>query len=153
MKGALPPSSIDTRNTFCADAAMSALPTAVDPVNDSLRSRSSAISGPVTPGASVVGMTLSTPAGRPASRITSVNNKAVRGVSSDGLSTMVHPAATAGPTLRVTMARGKFQGVIIRLGPTGRLSVSRRFRPSGAVVYDPPMRTASSENQRRNSAP
>ncbi len=56
-----------------------------------------------------------------------------RGVWAAGLTTMVQPAATAGPTLRVPIARGKFHGVIIRVGPTGRLRVSSRVAPSGEV--------------------
>ncbi len=36
----------------------------------------------------------------------------MRGLSSAGFSTKVHPAAKAGATLRVTMAAGKFQGVM-----------------------------------------
>ena len=36
-----------------------------------------------------------------------------------GFSTIVHPAATAGPILRVAIAAGKFQGVIMYAGPTG----------------------------------
>jgi hypothetical protein len=43
--------------------------------------------------------------------------KAVNGVSSDGFNTMVQPAARAGPTLRVIIAAGKFQGVIKPTGP------------------------------------
>ena len=75
------------------------------------------------------------------------------GVSPAGLTTMVQPAAMAGPILRVPMASGKFHGVIIRHGPTGCLSVRSRVAPFGAVEYRPAMRTASSENQRKNSAP
>ena len=42
-----------------------------------------------------------------------------QGVSAAGLTTIVQPAAMAGPILRVPIASGKFQGVIIRVGPTG----------------------------------
>ena len=65
----------------------------------------------------------------------------------------MQPAATAGPILRVAIASGKFHGVMSNAGPTGRLVTSSREPPSGAAVYRPPMRTASSLNQRRNSAP
>ena len=50
-------------------------------------------------------------------------------MSCAGFITIVHPAATAGPTLRVPMASGKFQGVIIRLGPIGCFIVSTRLVP------------------------
>ena len=47
MNGALPPSSIDSRSRLSEAWAISFLPTSVEPVNDSLRSRGSAISGPI----------------------------------------------------------------------------------------------------------
>ncbi len=55
-----------------------------------------------------------------------------RGVCLAGLITMVQPAATAGPILRVPMARGKFQGVTSTQVPTGWRRVSSRAEPSGA---------------------
>ena len=78
--------------------------------------------------------TLSTPSGRPAScehagRAASI----VSGVSWAGLTTIVQPAATAGPILRVPIASGKFHGVIIRVGPTGCFIVSSREAPFGAT--------------------
>ena len=77
----------------------------------------------------------------------------VSGVCSAGLTTTVHPAASAGPILRLPIARGKFHGVTNRHGPTGRLRVSSRLLPSGALMKRPWMRTASSANHRKNSAP
>ena len=56
------------------------------------------------------------------------------GVVSDGLQTIVHPAAAAAPILRVSIARGKFQGVIIRAGPTGFEVTTMRPSPPGATV-------------------
>ena len=69
------------------------------------------------------------------------------------MTTIVQPAAMAGPILRVPIASGKFQGVISSTGPTGFCMVSRRLPPAGAVIQRPWIRTASSENQRRNSEP
>jgi hypothetical protein len=74
------------------------------------------------------------------------------GVCFAGLTTIVQPAATAGPILRVPIAMGKFHGVMSRHGPTGCLSTSSFERPSGAVAKRPSIRTASSANQRKNSA-
>jgi hypothetical protein len=111
------------------------------------------MSGPVTAPAVVVLTMLSTPAGRPASCRTVANREDVSGVRFAGLSTMVQPAATAGAIFRVAMASGKFQGVMSRHGPTGFLFTSSRDLPSGDMEYRPEVRTASSENQRRNSAP
>ena len=84
---------------------------------------------------------------------TFTNSIEVSGVSAAGFSTMVQPAAMAGAILRVAMASGKFHGVINKEGPTGRFRTMMRFLPSGAVPYRPVTRTASSENQRKNSAP
>ena len=60
----------------------------------------------------LVVITLTTPAGVPASTISWAIAKAVSGVSVAGLSTAVQPAASAGASFLVAMAAGKFQGVI-----------------------------------------
>ena len=74
-------------------------------------------------------------------------------MSCAGLSTIVQPAAIAGPILRVPIASGKFHGVMSRHGPTGCFIVSSRSGVAGARQKRPSMRTASSENHRKNSAP
>jgi hypothetical protein len=102
---------------------------------------------------SLVVTMLSTPAGRPASSMVAARASIVSGVSSAGLTIIVQPAATAGPILRVPIARGKFHGVMNRHGPTGFLMVSSRLPPAGACIHRPWMRTASSLNHRKNSAP
>jgi len=81
----------------------------------------------------VVVTMLSTPFGKPASARMSASRSIDSGVSAAGLTTMVQPAAIAGPILRVPMASGKFHGVIIKQGPTGCLSVSSRVAPFGAI--------------------
>ena len=68
----------------------------------------------------LVVITLITPAGRPASSSVLTRSNVVSGVSSAGLTTMVQPAAIAGPILRVAIASGKFHGVMAKAGPTGR---------------------------------
>ena len=78
--------------------------------------------------------------------------RAVSGVSDAGLSTTVHPAASAGPILRVAIAAGKFHGVIRTLTPIGWRSTRIRLVPAGAVCTWPSARTASSAYQRKNSA-
>ena len=150
--GALPPSSIDTRSRPCALCSTSVRPTSVEPVNVSLRSRGSRISGSITSAVDVVVTTLRTPSGRPASTMICASASMLSGVSEAGLTTIVQPAAMAGPILRVPIASGKFQGVIIRQGPTGCFMVSSRVAPLGATDQRPEIRTDSSENQRKNSA-
>jgi len=97
-------------------------------------------------------MTLTTPAGTPTSSRICASASIDNGVSCAGLTTIVHPAAIAGPILRVPIANGKFHGVIISVGPTGCFIVTSRVAPFGATAYRPWTRTASSLNQRKNSA-
>ena len=99
----------------------------------SLRSRGSRMIGSITSPVRDVVTTFSTPSGSPASASAWASHSIVSGVSPAGLTTIVQPAAMAGPILRVPMASGKFHGVIIRHGPTGCLSVSSRVAPFGAV--------------------
>jgi hypothetical protein len=56
--------------------------------------------------------TLSTPAGRPHSSRTFASASMDNGVWCAGLTTIVQPAAIAGPILRVPIAFGKFHGVM-----------------------------------------
>ena len=109
--GALPPSSIDMRSSFSPPCCTSARPTPVDPVKVSFRSRPSSMSALVSSPGLVVGSTDRTPLGRPASAISLASSNMVSGVSAAGLTSMVQPAARAGPILRVPMASGKFHGV------------------------------------------
>ena len=95
---------------------------------------------------------LTTPAGTPASIRIAPIARAVSGVSDAGLRMTVQPAARAGPILRVAMAAGKFHGVTRTATPMGWRSTRIRFAPEGAVWMSPMARTASSENQRKNSA-
>ena len=111
--GALPPSSIDTRRTLWADCSISFRPTSVEPVKDSLRSRGSPMIGFETSEDLLEVTTLSTPAGSPASSRIWASASIDSGVCWAGLTTIVQPAATAGPILRVPIAIGKFQGVIM----------------------------------------
>src|SRR5215813_1171904 len=111
MNGALPPSSSDSFLTVAAHCAISTFPTSVDPVNDSLRTTGLEVSSPPISDAAPV-TTLKTPLGTPARSASSANASAENGVCAAGFKTTVHPAAIAGPALRVIIARGKFHGVI-----------------------------------------
>ena len=98
------------------------------------------------------GMTLTTPFGTPACSSRSATASAESGVSEAGFNTTVQPAASAGPILRVAIAAGKFQGVTSTETPIGWCSTRIRLAPLGAIETEPILRTASSENQRKNSA-
>ena len=127
-------------------------PTAVDPVNEILRASPLVSHSSTTGPGSDEQTTFSTPGGRPASSRTVTSAKELSGVRCAGLKTMVQPAAIAGPILRVPMASGKFHGVTKTHGPTGCFVTMIRVLPSPLSVASPPMRTASSENHRKNSA-
>jgi hypothetical protein len=53
------------------------------------------------------------------------------------LSTTVHPAAMAGPALRVIIASGKFQGVMHATTPIGSLMTTMRLSGCGAGIVSP----------------
>ncbi len=73
------------------------------------------------------------------------------GVSLAGFSTTVQPAASAGASLRVAIAAGKFHGVTSTETPIGWWSTMMCLSPAGARRKSPRTRTASSLNQRKNS--
>ena len=80
---------------------------------------------------------LMTPAGNPTRSASTASASAENGVSSDGLSTMVQPAASAGATLRVIIAFGKFHGVMAAQTPIGSLRTMMRRSGVGAGMVSP----------------
>ena len=152
MNGALPPSSMEQLITFSAACASRMRPTSVEPVKDSLRTRGSLSIALTTSVERFDGMTLTTPFGTPACSSRSAIARAESGVSEAGLRITVQPAASAGPILRVAIAAGKFQGVTSSETPIGWCSTMMRLAPLGAIDTELMLRTASSENQRKNSA-
>jgi len=111
------------------------LPTAVEPVKESFRITVCSQSSRPMPAASFDGTMLSTPAGMPACRASSAIASAVSGVSSEGLTTMVQPAASAAAALRVIIASGKFQGVMAAQTPIGCFNtMKRRSRPADGMT-------------------
>ena len=134
MKGALPPSSIESFFTVGAHCAMSCEPIPVEPVKDSLRTIGLAqISPPMSRAAPVT--TLKTPGGMPARSASSASARAEKGVCVAGLAIIVQPAASAAPALRVIIAAGKFHGVIAAQTPTGsRVTSRRRSGPFGGMI-------------------
>ena len=127
MYGAWPPSSSDSRLIWSAERRIRSLPTSVEPVNEILRTRASEKSWSATMPAERDVIRLTTPGGVPASSIARRIRAAVSGVALAGLTTLVQPAAIAGPSLRVIIAAGKFQGVIAAVTPTGWRSTSTRL--------------------------
>mmetsp|Transcript_25839 Transcript_25839/g.103234 ORF Transcript_25839/g.103234 Transcript_25839/m.103234 type:complete len:238 (+) Transcript_25839:2065-2778(+) len=156
--GAFPPSSSPSFFTVPAHCAYSALPTAVDPVNESARTAGDAHNACPTAAAfdRLAVTTLKHPAGaRPsaASSHSFASASAVSGTSSAGLSTTGQPAASAAPHLRVIMASGKFHGVMAAATPAARRTVASR-RSVGPASSSPAQRRGpSSANHSRKDAP
>ena len=95
---------------------------------------------------------LSTPAGRPTSSAIAAIASAENGVCSAGLMTIVQPAASAGAALRVSIAAGKFHGVIAAQTPTGSFCTSKRSPARSVGITSPYARFPSSANQVKNDA-
>src|ERR1700691_4276418 len=97
MKGALPPNSSERRLSVEAEPCARCLPTGVDPVKESLRTRESFNHGstPAAGRARDAGATLMTQAGVPALAARNASASADNGVSSAGLAIPVQPAARA----------------------------------------------------------
>ena len=119
-----------------AQSATNFLPTSVEPVKVSLRTIgfevSSSPMAPVCPA-----ITLITPAGMPARAASSAMAKAESGVEVAGLHTVVHPAASAAPILRASMALGKFHGVMQATTPTGCLMTTILRSVAGGGITSP----------------
>lgn len=116
--GEWPPSSIVQRFTVSAASFSRCLPTAVDPVNETLRGMSEASTWPDT-SAGTPNTKFRTPAGRPASWKQRASPTAVPGVSSLGLMSTEQPAAIAPAIFLITLEAGKFQAAKPQVGPTG----------------------------------
>src|SRR6266404_3005791 len=107
MNGALPPSSSDSFLTVPAHCCISNLPTSVEPGKVNLRTVGFEVSSPPTSFDGPVTQE-KTPLGTPARSAISHSANAENGVAVAGFSTIVQPAAKAGPALRVIIAAGKF---------------------------------------------
>ncbi len=123
MLALLPPSSSVIGLTCAAQAAISCLPTAVEPVKTTLRTSGWVAKRAPTTGP-WPGSTWNTPGGIPASSASSASRSAVSGVSSAGLSTTVFPAASAGARPQAAIGSGKFHGTITPTTPSGSLKVT-----------------------------
>ena len=135
-----------------AHCAINCLPTAVEPVKLSLRTFGlPVISLPIAAASCPVTM-FSTPSGNPARCAMMPMASAEYGVWIAGLQTTVHPAASAGPILRPSIAEGKFHGVIAATTPTGWRKVRMRLSLACAGITSPSMRLACSPNHSRKLA-
>ncbi|MCY1453443.1 hypothetical protein D9M71_704310 [compost metagenome] len=109
--------------TDSAARCITCTPTALLPVKETLATFGWDDSG--APTARPVPHTrLNTPAGRPLSWMMRASSSSGSGVTSEGLSTTVQPAARAGASFQAVVTMGKFHGTISPTTPTG----SRRKR-------------------------
>ena len=126
MLADLPPSSCATRFTVGAAFRATSTPARVEPVKETMSTSGCAESAAPTTGPAPF-TRLKTPGGTPASCRISAKIRAFSGATSDGLSTIVHPAASAGATLQAIWFSGQFHGVMKAHTPTG--SLTRRDVP------------------------
>src|SRR6516164_398540 len=145
MNGALPPSSTDVFLTVAAHCSISNLPTSVEPVKVNLRTVGLLVSSPPISFDGAVRQE-NTPFGNPARSASSHRANAENGVAVAGFSTIVQPAAKAGPALRVIIAAGKFQGVIAAHTPIGSFVTTMRLSAACAGIVSPYTRLPSSPN-------
>src|SRR5262252_5563842 len=136
MKGALPPSSIEVFFTVAAHCSIKSFPISVEPVKVSLRTVGfDVISPPISVAPPVTQE--KTPFGTPARSASSHSARAEYGVAVAGFSTIVQPAASAGPALRVIIAAGKFHGVIAAQTPIGSFVTTIRLSAACAGIVSP----------------
>ena len=119
--GDLPPSSSTVGTRLAAAARATWRAVSPPPVKVILSMAGWAVSAAPTAGPPVT--TLITPGGNPASAVRSASISAVTGVSSDGLTTAVQPAASSGASFQVSRNSGEFQGMMAPTTPTGTFSV------------------------------
>ena len=70
---------------------------------------------------------LTTPSGKPASDINFINSRVEADVNSDGLTTAVLPAASAGASFQDKSNKGEFHAVIIPTTPNGSYFVKLKI--------------------------
>mmetsp|Transcript_12646 Transcript_12646/g.31053 ORF Transcript_12646/g.31053 Transcript_12646/m.31053 type:complete len:202 (+) Transcript_12646:569-1174(+) len=154
MKGALPPSSIDTRLTLPAAMARSFFPIGVDPVKEIFLTSLCVANISPTSGVPVDDVTtLTRPEGTPACLASSASARAVNGVCCAGLITTGHPAASAGATFLVIMAAGKFHGVMSAHTPTPcRITIMRLLGLGVGRSVPSTLLTSSAKNSTNDAA-
>src|SRR5215469_4140621 len=136
MNGALPPNSIEVFFTVAAHCSINSFPISVEPVKVSLRTVGFEV---ISPPISEAGPFTQekTPFGSPARSPSSHSASAEYGVAVAGFSTIVQPAANAGPAFRVIIAAGKFHGVIAAQTPIGSFVTTMRLSEACAGIVSP----------------
>jgi hypothetical protein len=128
----LPPSSSETFFSVCAALAIVRRPTPVEPVKETMSTSGCVVIGAPTSGPVPVRM-LTTPVGTPASMRISPSTSVEPEVSSEGLTTVVQPAASAKGSFWLTIRKGKFHGVMMETTPIASRSTTPSV-PSPSVL-------------------
>ena len=118
MFGDLPPSSMVVRLKCRAAVSLMRRPVASEPVKATLATSGCSTSGMPTSLPKPV-TTLTTPGGKPASAISFMNSSVDTEVNSEGFTTTVLPAASAGASLNARISSGEFHGQIATQTPRG----------------------------------
>ena len=114
----LPPHSRVTFFSVPDALAMMSRPTSVEPVKATLSTSGLVVmTSPMLPPGPA--MMLTTPGGKPTSSMIRASSIALSGVSLAGLSTIVLPVASAGPSFQTAISSGKFHGMIEAQTPIG----------------------------------
>jgi hypothetical protein len=113
-----------------AAATVIARPARVDPVKEII-STSGCVDSRVPAPAPSPWTRLNTPAGTPAASRISATTTADSGDCSEGFSTIVQPASSAGMTLSAIWFAGQFHGVMRPTTPIGSIEIMLPFGPSG----------------------
>ena len=114
----MPPNSRDTSAKFSAELYKTCLAALGPPVNE-IRATNGWLVKAFPHGSPWPVTILTTPGGNPASSINSPNSNIAAEACSEALSTIVLPAAKAGPTLTATKNNCEFQGTIAATTPNG----------------------------------
>src|SRR5690625_442768 len=149
INGALPPNSNAIFLILDALCSINSRPISVEPVKVIFLTFGLPVNSPPISTGEPVTM-LKTPAGNPASKASFPNASAVKGVSSDGFSTTVQPAAKAGAIFLVTKAEGKFQAIMAPQTPIGCFIANNRCSLFGVGSTSPYNLLASSANHSTN---
>src|SRR5215471_6301244 len=116
-------------------------PVASDPVNATFATSGCSTSGTPTSVPNPV-TTFTTPDGNPASSISFMNSRIDADVYSDGFTTTVLPAASAGASFHVAKSNGEFHGTIAATTPSGSTRVKLKYSGLSSGMTDPSILSA-----------
>ncbi len=118
------------------------VPVTSEPVNATLATIGCSTSGAPASGPKPV-TTLTTPGGKPASSNSFMNSSIDADVNSDGLTTTVLPAASAGASFHAVSSSGEFHGMMAATTPSGSWRVKLKLPGLSMGITEPSILSAS----------